>query len=430
MPGRTSRVRGRVRAAVLLALAGLLLAALAQAGPVGPPEAAAQVVPTNTPIGPAHGMGFAKGCDSPVNVGDPYRCFFVLTNTIDQAGDTITVTSITDVVNTAGGPVPSTTLVPGGNILPLLPVVSYTPGAQCFAGPGQTNPVPVGGTGATLCVTAPDAEIVFGRITLYTVTAADLTLPGFLLTDLATATFQDLCNSGANNCPQGDATVQAGSSAHVNTPTPTRTPTPTATNTPTPTRTPTPTATNTPTNTPTNTATATRTNTPTPTATNTPTNTPVPPTATRTNTPTATRTNTPTATPTPAVLGRFTGGGSIFTAAGERVTHGMTLPCTVGGNPPGGENLEINSEGQQFHLDALTSARCTISGDVVTLTGTGTGTWGQGNDKAPATIAFTVTDAGEPGTADRATYTIRVGGTVVLTATGTLDRGNHQFHPA
>jgi hypothetical protein len=209
----------------------------------------------------------------------------------------------------------------------------------------------------------------------------------------------------------GSQTVQAGSSAHVNTPTPT------PTNTPTPTRTPTPTATNTPTNTPT--ATATRTNTPTNT-----------PTATRTNTPTATRTNTPTATPTPAVLGRFTGGGSIFTAAGERVTHGMTLPCTVGGNPPGGENLEINSEGQQFHLDALTSARCTISGDVVTLTGTGTGTWGRGNDKAPATIEFTVTDAGEPGTADRATYTIRVGGTVVLTATGTLDRGNHQFHPA
>jgi hypothetical protein len=421
MPGRTSWVRGRVRAAVLLALAGLLLAALAQAGPAGPPGAEAQVVPTNTPVGPAHGMGFAKGCDSPRNVGQTYQCFFVLTNTIDQAGDTITVSSITDVVTTAGGPVAS------GNLLPLLPIVSYSGGAQCFAGPGQTNPVPVGGTGATLCVTPPDAEVVFGRISLYTIVAADLALPGFLLTDLATATFTDLCNSvpRPDNCPVGSQTVQAGSSAHVNTPTPT------PTNTPTPTRTPTPTATNTPTNTPT--ATATRTNTPTATATNTPTatatNTPTA-TATRTNTPTATRTNTPTATPTPAVLGRFTGGGSIFTAAGERVTHGMTLPCTVGGNPPGGENLEINSEGQQFHLDALTSARCTISGDVVTLTGTGTGTWGRGNDKAPATIAFTVTDAGEPGTADRATYTIRVGGTVVLTATGTLDRGNHQFHPA
>jgi hypothetical protein len=107
----------------------------------------------------------------------------------------------------------------------------------------------------------------------------------------------------------------------------------------------------------------------------------------------------------------------------------MTLPCTPDGAPPGGTNLEINSEGQQFHLDALTTARCFRTGDVVTLVGTGTGTWGQGNDKAPATIAFTITDAGEPGTADVATYTIVSGGQTVLTATGTLDRGNHQFHP-
>ena len=111
------------------------------------------------------------------------------------------------------------------------------------------------------------------------------------------------------------------------------------------------------------------------------------------------------------------------------MTHGLTLPCTVGGNPPGGVNLEINSAGQQFHLDELTAARCTRSGNVVTLVGAGTGTWGRGNDKAPATITFTITDAGEPGTADVATYEIVSGGQVVLTATGTLDRGNHQFHP-
>ena len=67
---------------------------------------------------------------------------------------------------------------------------------------------------------------------------------------------------------------------------------------------------------------------------------------------------------------------------------------------------------------------------MVTLTGSGTGTWRADGTTSPATIDFVVTDAGEPGTADRATYTIRVGGTVVLTATGTLDRGNHQFHPA
>ena len=125
----------------------------------------------------------------------------------------------------------------------------------------------------------------------------------------------------------------------------------------------------------------------------------------------------------------MTGGGSIFTANGTRVTHGMTLPCSVGGNPPGGLNLEINSEGNQFHLATLTSASCVKQGDTWILTATGTGEWRANGTRSPATIEFRVTDAGEPGVNDEATYTIRVGSTVVLTATGRLDRGNHQFHP-
>src|SRR4051794_6198135 len=103
-PARTPSRRPALRALVLLALGATVLLAVAQAGPATTPGAEAQVVATNTPVGPAHGMGFAKGCDSPVSVGDPYRCFFVLTNTIDQSGDTITVTSITDVVTSAAGP--------------------------------------------------------------------------------------------------------------------------------------------------------------------------------------------------------------------------------------------------------------------------------------------------------------------------------------
>ncbi|HVG98557.1 MAG TPA: hypothetical protein VNK05_16745 [Chloroflexota bacterium] len=153
------------------------------------------------------------------------------------------------------------------------------------------------------------------------------------------------------------------------------------------------------------------------------------PTPTATKTPTNTPTNTPTPTATP-LAGRMTGGGSVFTSAGVRVTHGLTLPCAVDGTVPGGTNLEINAEGDQFHLDALTSVTCTQSGAVVTLTGTGTGTWGHGGAEAAATIRFTFTDAGEPGTADVATYEIVAGGQTVLTATGTLDRGNQQFHPA
>jgi hypothetical protein len=83
----------------------------------------------------------------------------------------------------------------------------------------------------------------------------------------------------------------------------------------------------------------------------------------------------------------------------------------------------------RFQLDALTTARCFRTGDVVTLEATGTGTWSHGNTTSPATIEFVVTDAGEPGTQDVATYTIVSGGQTVLEATGTLTFSNHHFHP-
>ena len=67
---------GRVQQWIALVTAGLWLAAIGLGAPV--PQASAQ------PAGGAHGMGFAKGCASPVNVGQPYACFYVLTNTIDQ----------------------------------------------------------------------------------------------------------------------------------------------------------------------------------------------------------------------------------------------------------------------------------------------------------------------------------------------------------
>ena len=78
---------------------GGLLAALFQID-VGTPSVAAQVVPTATP-GPFHGIAFAKGCESPVNVGGQYTCGFAVANNIDQAADTLTVTSIVDTVHAA-----------------------------------------------------------------------------------------------------------------------------------------------------------------------------------------------------------------------------------------------------------------------------------------------------------------------------------------
>jgi hypothetical protein len=230
----------------------------------------------------AHGFGLAKGCTDTVNVGQPYTCFYLLSNTplLDTAGDTLTANALSDVVHAAAGDVPSPGVVApghtGGNLLPTLTVAligGYVGGAQCFAGPGQTNPVPAGGTGATLCVLPTNSSVRFQPFSFYTVVAGDLSLPGQVLDDDATITWQDLCTSGAQNCPLGDNIATTGSSSTVNTPTPTPTNTPTNTPTPTPTNTPTPTPipTNTPTATPTNTPTPTPTNTPTPTPTATPT---------------------------------------------------------------------------------------------------------------------------------------------------------------
>src|SRR5262245_10883444 len=201
-------------------------------------------------------MGFAKGCDSPRDVGQTYDCFYVLTNTLDQAGDTITVSALSDVVHAASGNVlsPGGALPPphaGGDLLPALTIQTYLNGAQCFAGPGQPTPAPAGARGPPLRATPPPAFVQFARHSFYTIVAGDLTLPGFLLDDQATITWQDLCNSQANNCPVGDNFSTAGSSAHVNTPTPTPTNTPTPTPTDTPTNTPTPTPTHTATTTPT-----------------------------------------------------------------------------------------------------------------------------------------------------------------------------------
>ena len=120
--------------------------------------------------------------------------------------------------------------------------------------------------------------------------------------------------------------------------------------------------------------------------------------------------------------GRFTGGGSIFTTAGVRVTHGFELHCDPTAEP---NSLEINWPDSRFHLSSLTTAECSVSGGVATIVGTGVGTF---NGTTSATIAFTFTDAGEPGTSDLASYLITAGSTVVLNSSNTLTFGNQQYH--
>ncbi len=130
--------------------------------------------------------------------------------------------------------------------------------------------------------------------------------------------------------------------------------------------------------------------------------------------------------------GRWTGGGSINPTT-QRVTHGFELHCSVNALP---NNLEVNwpeATHVRFHLDALTSVTCgtqsgscNANGSVPFITGTGTGRF---DGVSGATIAFTFTDAGEPGVNDFASYVINdAGGTNQLTASGCLEFGNQQFH--
>lgn len=129
--------------------------------------------------------------------------------------------------------------------------------------------------------------------------------------------------------------------------------------------------------------------------------------------------------------GRMTGGGRIVTAAG-RVTHGFELHCTPS---DGSNNLQVNWGGNRFHLESLTSASCTEDPSIAphpptagfdTYKGTGTGRY---NGQSGASAEWTFTDAGEPGKSDTMTIEIKDSNNVlVLTATGTLDVGNHQAH--
>jgi hypothetical protein len=199
---------------------------------------------------PEHGIGLSKGCESPTQVGSLYSCQFTISNTLstDNGGDTLTITALVDTVHATGGNVVS------GNLLPTA-TLTLSGGATCNGG-------------QTLCTLPTGASIATNTIALYTVKANDPNP----LTDDVVLTWQDLCTSGANNCPTGNqhATTASQSAVQTATFTPTNTPTPTNTATATPTNTPTPT----------NTAAATPTNTPTP-----------------TNTAAATPTNTPTSTP-------------------------------------------------------------------------------------------------------------------------------------
>ena len=130
--------------------------------------------------------------------------------------------------------------------------------------------------------------------------------------------------------------------------------------------------------------------------------------------------------------GRMTGGGSVFTDDGVRVTHGFQIRCDEDDDR---QNLQVNwAGGQKFHLTDMIDATC-LDTDLEeappvagfdTYVGTGTGRY---NGEDGATIELTFTDDGEPGVDDTAEMVIRdASGEVVLTVSGSLQHGNHQAH--
>ncbi|MDY6994486.1 MAG: hypothetical protein SVR94_18025, partial [Pseudomonadota bacterium] len=131
-------------------------------------------------------------------------------------------------------------------------------------------------------------------------------------------------------------------------------------------------------------------------------------------------------------VGYMTGGGSIIDEAGNRVRHGFELHCNINDLP---NNLQVNWEHNQFHLETLTKVRCSDDpqldeGKPVagfdTYEGEGIGRL----NGAEAEIKFTFTDAGEPGakSGDKVTILIEADGHSVLSVTDKINQGNQQAH--
>jgi hypothetical protein len=136
----------------------------------------------------------------------------------------------------------------------------------------------------------------------------------------------------------------------------------------------------------------------------------------------------------------MTGGGSVFREGDGvevvtqgpkigRVTHGFELRCD---NRP--NTLEINWDGNRFHLEQLLSGVCTDSPLITpnppdaqfdTYTGSGNGRY---NGESGAYAEWVFTDAGEGGSGDTATITIWFNGAIVMEVSGYLTFGNHQAH--
>jgi hypothetical protein len=133
--------------------------------------------------------------------------------------------------------------------------------------------------------------------------------------------------------------------------------------------------------------------------------------------------------------GRFTGGGHQIRVDNVRVTRGLTIHCDLLLS----NNLEINWLGNQFHTtEHLETIVCSDDPDIIqapppapldTLVAVGTGRY---NNVDGFTIEFTLVDAGEPGSDDKARFliyeTANPGNVVLDVPLQKLTGGNLQAH--
>jgi LPXTG-motif cell wall-anchored protein len=148
--------------------------------------------------GPFHGITLQKFCTSPTPVGDQMQCSFKVTNA-DDNNENIVITSLTDVVHSAGGNVSS------GNILGTL-VWTPTGGASCGGG--------------TCTLPNKDDSIESNLFSHYTVQAADYNITtDHILADQVTVGWSEpVCE--LQGCPVGPQSNTTGASTTVTIATP------------------------------------------------------------------------------------------------------------------------------------------------------------------------------------------------------------------
>jgi len=131
-----------------------------------------------------HGIGLAKGCQSPTKVGDPYLCLYVITNNQDTAHDSLTFNSVVDTVQAFGGGVSQ------GNILSSL-TWHLSGGAFCDGIPVNGSGQVTSGGKCTLPYLATASSDLHSQ---YSPTGADyVNLPQHTLRDTVQLTWRDTC---------------------------------------------------------------------------------------------------------------------------------------------------------------------------------------------------------------------------------------------